>query len=170
MTGNVADPATSGMFSSEVVAAFAAAWYLALDVHAPVEDCEKLLAGDDLEMIFPEKTLHGLGDFRAWYAGGEYSDGSTAPGVTNIFFDENHTVKDIETEVSGEKATVNVIVGWQASWFEPPAAKSKRTSMDATQQWILRPSSPDKNPFGLEIVSYNAMLKPFEYAPGFARL
>jgi hypothetical protein len=42
-------------------------------------------------MIFPEKTLIGLGDFMAWYAGGTYSDGERPRGVINIFFDENHT-------------------------------------------------------------------------------
>lgn len=160
----------SDVFSIELIDAFAAAWYHALDIHAPTAECEKLLAGDDLEMIFPEKTLRGLSDFGAWYAGGEYSDGSRAPGVINVFFDENHTVKDINAEIAGDKATVDVVVGWQASWFNPPAAKSKRTSMDATQRWILRPSSVDKNSFGVEIVSYNAMAKPFEYAAGFARL
>ena len=61
-----------------------------------------------------------------------------------------------------------MVVGWQASWWEPPAAKSKRVSMDATQQWVVRRSG--KNAHGLEIVRYNATYKPFDYAPGFARL
>jgi hypothetical protein len=61
-----------------------------------------------------------------------------------------------------------VVVAWQASWFEKPATKAKRTSLDATQAWTLKPST--KNKFGIAISSYNAVAEPFAYAPGFARL
>ena len=161
-------------FDIENVAAFAAAWYRALDVHAPAHECMRLLADEGLEMVFPEKTLRGLGDFAAWYSGGDYSDGSHAPGVTNIFFDEVHTVQHVEVDAAGgvseDEAIADVVVGWQASWFQPPEARSRRTSMNATQRWRLRRSKAEKNPFGLEIVGYNAQLKKFEYAPGFATL
>ena len=113
-------------------------------------------------MIFPEKTLHGIANFKAWYAGGTYSDGSKAPGVINIFFDENHNVVSVKAKISGDQAQLDVVVAWQASWFEPPAAKSKRVSLDAIQRWTVRKS--EKNAFGLEIVSYNAMAEPFIHA------
>jgi len=148
---------------------FVTAWYLALDQHAPIEQCATLVA-DDVEMIFPEKTLHGKSDFLAWCIGGKYADGDTAPGVFNIFFDENHNVVSV-TPTSGltdDKITLRVVVAWQASMFIPPAAKSKRVSLDATQDWIVRASS--KNAYGLEVTSYNAMAEPFTYTPGFARL
>ena len=119
-------------------------------------------------MIFPEKSLQGTGDFRAWYVGREYSAGTKALGVINIFFDEDHTVHSIKAEVSGEEAVVDVLVGWQANWWEGPAARSKRTSLDSTQRWTVRRSS--KNAYGLEIVTYNVIVEPFKYAPGFARL
>lgn len=157
-------------FAAANVQAFAAAWYHALDVHAPTEELLRLVADEGLEMVFPEKSLHGAGDFAAWYAGGAYSDGSDAPGVINIFFDENHTVRSVETTVAGEDLDVRVVVGWQASWFEPPAAKSKRTSMNATQRWTLQRCRDGKNPYGLEIVRYDAAAEPFAYAPGFATL
>jgi len=146
---------------------FVAAWYLALDQHVPADECGSLVA-DNVEMIFPEKTLHGKGDFLAWYAGGTYSDGEKAPGVINIFFDENHNVVSVESKISGDEAVLDVVVAWQASWFVPPAAKSKRVSLDATQTWIVRRSN--KNAYGLELTSFNAMAEPFKYAPGFARL
>lgn len=147
---------------------FAAAWYLALDNHAPTDELAALLT-DDVQMIFPEKTLPGLADFKAWYAGGKYSDGGEAPGVINIFFDENHNVVSVDrVNASGDTVEVNVVVAWQASWFEKPATKAKRTSLDATQTWTLKASN--KNKFGIAISSYNAMAKPFAYAPGFARL
>jgi len=146
---------------------FVTAWYLALDQHAPAEECLKLVA-DNVQMIFPEKTLHGRNDFAAWYAGGTYADGEKAPGVINIFFDENHNVVSVESEISATEAKLRVVVAWQASLFVPPAAKSRRTSMDATQAWKVRRST--RNPYGLEIASYNAVAEPFKYAPGFARL
>ena len=148
---------------------FVVAWYLALDQHAPIEQCATLVA-DDVEMIFPEKTLHGKNDFLAWCIGGKYSDGETAPGVFNIFFDENHNVVSVTptSGLTGGKITLRVVVAWQASMFTPPAAKSKRVSLDATQDWTVRASN--KNAFGLEVTSYNAMAEPFQYSPGFARL
>jgi len=88
--------------------------------------------------------------------------------VTNLFFDENHTVASVEAKIDGDRADARIVVAWQASWFEPPAAKSKRTAMDATQLWTVRRTS--RNAYGLEILTYNATAEPFKYAPGFARL
>ena len=146
---------------------FVDAWYLALDQHAPVGECQKLVA-DDVQMIFPEKTLHGKSDFAAWCVGGTYADGDKAPGVFNIFFDENHTVASVDSKISGTEAKLRVVVAWQASLFIPPAAKSRRVSLDAIQDWTVRRT--DKNAYGVEVVSYNAMAEPFRYTPGFARL
>lgn len=154
--------------TEERIAEFARAWYVALDVHAPESEIAKLLADEGLQMIFPEKTLEGMNDFLAWYRGGTTADGTEMPGVINIFFDENHNIASVDPTINGDTAEVDVVVAWQASWFTPPAAKSKRTSMDATQHWSLRASN--KNEFGIEIVRYNAMVIPFQYAPGFARL
>ena len=71
-------------FSDDNLKAFAAAWYLALDNHAPTEELVSYLT-DDVQMIFPEKTLTGgASDFKAWYSGGKYVDGESAPGVISI--------------------------------------------------------------------------------------
>jgi len=77
-------------------------------------------------------------------------------------------VVGLESSISGDRAEVSVVVAWQAIWFEPPAAKSKRTSLNATQTWRLRRST--RNPYGLEITSYNAVAEPFVYTPGSAHL
>lgn len=147
---------------------FAAAWYLALDNHAPSEELAALLT-DDVQMVFPEATLPGINDFKAWYAGGRYSNGTDAPGVINIFFDENHNVVSVDvTGGTDAEPELKVVVAWQASWFEKPATKAKRTSLDATQTWTLKAST--KNRFGWAISRYNAVAAPFAYAPGFARL
>lgn len=153
--------------TKEQIDAFVAAWYLALDQHAPIDQMARLVS-DDVQMIFPEKTLHGKSDFLAWCIGGTYSDGDQAPGVYNIFFDENHNVVSVEAQVSGDGADLDVVVAWQASLFIPPAAKSKRVSLDAIQKWTVKAS--DQNPYGMVVTSYNAMAKPFVYTPGFARL
>ena len=152
----------------EQVQAFAAAWYQALDFHVPTEEILTLVADENVQMIFPEKTLHGVGDFAAWYSGGTYSDGEQTKGVINIFFDENHNVVSVDSKIGDASIEVQVVVAWQASWFVPPAAKSKRVSADFTQAWTLRSST--KNPYGLVIESYNAVVVPPSYAPGFARL
>ncbi len=147
----------SGPITEDQIRALATEWFLALDQHAPIERCYEMLAEDGLRMTFPDGDIRDLDDFKKWY-----------DRVTNLFFDENHTLQSVEATIRDDKADVKVVVGWQASWFEPPAAKSKRTSMDATQQWTVRRTS--KNPYGLEILAYNATAEPFKYAPGFARL
>ena len=136
---------------------FVAAWYLALDQHAPIQTCNDMLADNGLRVIFPDGDITDLASFKTWY-----------DRVTNLFFDENHNVVSVEAKINGDEADLDVVVAWQASWWEPPAAKSKRTSMDATQKWKVRRSK--KNAYGLEIVTYNATAEPFKYAPGFARL
>lgn len=116
-----------------------------------------MLADEGLHMQFPDGDITDFASFQRWY-----------DRVTHLFFDESHTVQSVDARVTGEQADVRVVVGWQASWFEPPAPRSKRTSMDATQDWVVRHST--KNPYGLEIVRYNATAAPFNYAPGFSRL
>jgi hypothetical protein len=141
----------------EQARAFADGWFLALDEHAPIERAYSFLADDGLSMQFPDGDIRDYASFKRWYE-----------RVTRLFFDEIHSVHSVEATIAGDGAELRVVVGWQASWFEPPAAKSNRTSMDATQAWTVRRSA--KNAYGLEIVTYNATAEPFAYAPGFARL
>ncbi len=136
---------------------FVSAWYRALDFHVPLVDAYAFLADEGLNMQFPDGDIRDFNSFKTWY-----------DRVTNLFFDENHYVQTVEVRIDGGQAVVDVVVGWQASWWVAPEAKSKRVSMDATQQWTVRKSN--KNPYGLEIVTYNATVEPFKYAPGFARL
>ncbi len=147
----------SSSMSTEQINAFVAAWYRALDFHVPIEEVYPYLADVGLNVQFPDGNITDLASFKVWY-----------DRVINLFFDENHNVVSVESNVTGDTAILDIVVAWQASWWEPPAAKSKRTSMNATQQWTVRKSS--KNSYGLEIVTYNATVKPFEYAPGFAQL
>ncbi len=143
--------------TTDQIKKFVAAWFLALDQHDPIDHCYPLLADEDLNMQFPDGDIRDHPSFKVWY-----------DRVTNLFFDEQHIVQTVDAEIKGEAANLRVVVGWQASWWEAPAAKSKRVSMDATQVWTVRRSA--KNQYGLEIVAYNATAEPFKYAPGFARL
>ena len=147
----------SDAITMDQVKKFAEAWFLALDQHVPLEQAYSFLADNGLNMQFPDGDIRNFDSFKLWY-----------DRVTNLFFDENHNVQSVEGTISGDRAQVRVVVGWQASWFDGPAAKSKRTSMDATQDWTVQRST--KNAHGLEIVSYNAAAARFTYAPGFARL
>jgi hypothetical protein len=147
----------SNPITQEQIKTFVAAWFRALDNHDPIQQCYPLLAEEGLNMQFPDGDIRDYASFKKWY-----------DRVTNLFFDESHVEQTVEATIEGDSAVVDVVVGWQASWWEAPAAKSKRVSMDATQRWTVRRSL--KNPFGLEIVSYNATVEPFKYAPGFARL
>lgn len=154
---SIPDTIMTTSISVEQLERFVSAWYLALDQHVPVEECYRLVASDGLHMRFPDGDIHDFASFKRWY-----------DGVTHRFFDEQHHVQDVAFRIQGDAAEVNVTVGWQASWFDPPAAKSNRLSLDATQRWTVRRS--DRNAHGLEIVTYEATVEPFRYAPGFARL
>ena len=136
---------------------FVKAWYQALDFHLPIEQVYPLLAVEGLVMSFPDGDIKDHASFKVWY-----------DRVTNLFFDENHFVNEVKITPRGTEFVLDIIVGWQASWWEAPSPKSKRVSMDATQRWTVRPST--RNSFGLEISSYNATVEPFKYSPGFARL
>src|SRR5579862_6592919 len=129
----------AGPITEAQIKAFVAGWYYTLDIHAPFAEARRFLADDGLKMTFPDGDITDMKSFGVWYT-----------RVTNLFFDENHYVQRVVSKISGDTAVLDVLVGWQASWFEPPAAKSKRTSMDATQRWTVRRST--KNAYGLEIV------------------
>ena len=146
---------TTQALTEDEIKNFAAAWYYALDIHAPVEEAYKLLADKDLRMKFPDGDITDFTTFKKWY-----------DRVTNLFFDENHNVQTVKAKIDGTVADVEVVVGWQASWFPAPQAKSKRTSMNAIQTWKVRRST--KNSYGVEIVEY--WVDRFDYAPGFAQL
>jgi hypothetical protein len=106
-------------------------WYKKLDVHAPMVEILPMLADRGLEMQFPEATLRGHAEFEGWYQ-----------GVIRIFFDEVHTLKELNTKISEDKAQANIklVVYWEASRWNPPAARSDRLMFDAYQTWIVKRS------------------------------
>ncbi len=146
----------SDPLGQESIERFVAAWYYGLDIHAPAADLHPFMAADGLEMAFPEMTMRSYAEFDEWLA-----------AIYRTFFDEIHNVQSVVvSNPTDTSADLDVVVGWQASWFTPPDAKSKRTAMNAIQRWTVQTS--DSNPFGLVILEYH--VDRFEYAPGFAQL
>jgi hypothetical protein len=148
--------ASTDAFAADNLKKFAIAWYNGLDIHAAGPDLHRFLASEGLEMAFPEKTMRSYDDFDEWL-----------DAIYRTFFDENHNVHTVTvTAQTDTTADLDVVVAWQASWFTPPDAKSKRTSMNAIQRWTVQ--AGDKNAYGLEILRY--AVDRFDYAPGFAQL
>jgi hypothetical protein len=148
--------APTDAFAADNLKKFAIAWYNGLDIHAAAADLHPYLAGDGLEMVFPEKTMRTYDDFDEWL-----------DAIYHTFFDENHNVHTVDmTSQTDTTADLDVVVAWQASWFTPPDAKSKRTAMNAIQRWTVQAS--DQNAYGLVILKY--AVDRFDYTPGYAVL
>ena len=131
-------------------------WYQKLDVHAPMVDILPLLSDTELHMKFPEATLTSLAEFEGWYQ-----------GVIRIFFDEVHTMKELNVTVSpdGSKADIKLMVYWEASTWTPPDRYSKRLMMDAYQTWVVKRSPTSGLPV---VVSY--IVDKLDPKPGSAAL
>ena len=129
-------------------------WYRKLDVHAPMVDILPMLAARGLKMKFPEATLRGQAAFESWYQ-----------GVIRIFFDEVHKVTSVKSKIEGSRADVKIVVRWEASRWNPPAAESDRIVLDAYQTWKVRRS---KATGGLEVTEY--IVDRIKYSKGSARL
>ncbi len=112
-------------------------WYRALDVHKAQVEVQQYVSEGELEMVFPEATLRSLPEFELWFQ-----------GVIRIFFDEVHTMQQLDVTVSpdGQKADVKLVVRWEASRWKPPAAKSERLIMDAYQTWVVKRSPVSGKP------------------------
>ena len=124
-------PRVAGSFSRAEIEAFVADWYRKLDIHAPAEELVSMVA-DQVEMQFPEGTVRGVEEFRAWYE-----------GVIRLFFDELHTVTRVGIVWRDDRCLVDVVVNWQARRWTPPAPRSEWIGFDAYQRWevIASPAS-----------------------------
>jgi hypothetical protein len=140
----------------EEVSAMVNDWYQKLDVHAPMVDILPLVSDGELRMVFPEATLTNLAEFESWYQ-----------RVIRIFFDEVHTMQELNVEISadGGKADIKLIVYWEASVWNPPDRYSKRLMMDAYQTWVVKRSPTSGKPV---VVSY--VVDKLDPKPGSAPL
>ena len=115
------------MLTQESIEDLAHVWYSKLDVHAPQVELLPLIIDEGLEMVFPEVTVYGWAGFEGWFQ-----------RVIRIFFDEVHTVKSVVSEITGDTATVKVVVQWEASVWNAPEPYSKRIACDAFQTWEVK--------------------------------
>lgn len=116
------------MSNSDELWRFAADWFHKLDIHAPADEVTALVA-TDTTFHLPEGPLTGRDAFRKWYQ-----------GVTAIFFDEVHELIEVTARgdiESADGAAVRVVVRWEASFWTPPSAWSRRLNMIAQQRWTV---------------------------------
>ena len=129
-------------------------WYKALDVHAPVDQLVPMVAANGLEMYWPEGPTFGVDEFKGWYE-----------KVTHTFFDEVHTMKELEITPRGSEADVKLVVNWQAKVWNPPDATSKWLGMDARQTWVVTRSDD-----GSRAVIQKYVVDGMDLMPGSASL
>jgi hypothetical protein len=141
------------MLTKESIDAFAKAWYRKLDVHVPMVEVLPMLADKELEMVFPEVTIYGHAGFEGWFQ-----------RVIRIFFDEVHTVKLVESTITGDTASVKVVVKWEASVWNAPEANSKRIVADAYQTWYVKGDAQGN------VVITKYVVDDLKYYPGSATL
>lgn len=130
----------SATLTPEEIQELAETWFRGLNEHWPMVRMLALLAREDLKMVFPEATLTSLEEFETWYG-----------GVIRTFFDQDHIINSIRSDVRGDEAVVKLTVTWKARQWNPPAATSERILMDADQTWTVRRSAQTGKPV---IVSY----------------
>jgi hypothetical protein len=128
-------------------------WYHALDVHVPVEEIVPMVTAD-VECQWPEGPTYGVEEFKGWYH-----------KVTHLFFDEVHTMKQLEITPRGSEADVRLVVNWQAKVWNPPDAKSKWLGMDARQTWVV-----ERSPDGSRAVIKKYVVDGMDLMPGSASL
>lgn len=133
--------AGEGPLSRQEIEAFAADWYRKLDEHVPAADIVPLVRDQGLEFVVPEATLRSRREFGDWYAGG-----GGHPGVINLFFDEVHTLSQVEARSDGPVAQVKVVVNWQARRWRSPAPRSQWIGFDVFQTWELVRSPETRKP------------------------
>jgi hypothetical protein len=113
------------------IEAFAADWYRKLDEHVPVAEIVPLVLDEGLEFVVPEATLRSRREFGDWYAGGDRR------GVINQYFDEVHTLSQLEARCEGPDAEVQVVVNWQGRRWTKPAPRSQWFGFDFFQTWRM---------------------------------
>lgn len=128
-------------------------WFRCITEKADLHEVMSLLTNDELEMHFPEVVIQGASDFQSWYE-----------SVTTTFFDQVHDIKLLAIDLDGEKATVTLIVNWQARTWQAPAATSTWQGYNVHQKWMIRrdPSS------GKPVIAryYVGAFDPMQNQPG----
>ena len=123
--------------SQEAVREMAVIWYGGLDNHVPEPQLLALLEPEGLEMQWPDYHVQNIDDFDGWYQ-----------RALGIFFDEQHTIKELTVTPSadGTYGDVKVFVNWKARVWTHRDARSKFLNLDIHQTWVVVPSKDGKKP------------------------
>ncbi len=125
-------------------------WFRKITDKAPLDQMLALLSPDELEIRFPDATLRNHDEFRRWYE-----------TVTNLYFDQVHDLKLLAIDLDGDRASVNLIVNWQARTWKAPAATSKWEGYYVHQAWTVK-----RNPASGRAVIVSYQVGEFDPMPG----
>lgn len=119
-------------FDDNQIRSFVYYWYGLHDKHVAIEKSYELLNESNLEMIFPEITVHNFSDYKKWY-----------DGVGKNILSNQHIVKKIDISMlPNHQYKLNVTVNWQAI-----DKNHKFINIDANQQWLLVDGQSESHPY-----------------------
>lgn len=116
--------------TQEQLIQFGKGWFDKLNRHVDVEEIIKLVSDTNLDVVFPDMTIHNHDDFRQWYA-----------GVGETYYDQDHTIERFDITIS-DAAKIEVTVVWRAK--QRPDGKS--LAIRATQTWVVGQSLTTRQP------------------------
>ena len=117
-------------FNENDIISFVYRIYAMYDRHVPVERFLPLLASKNLDMRFPETTLHSHADFKRWYA-----------GIGKAIASNTHTLETVKVSVlGGGRYRADIVGVWQAE-----SRKGEYIVFKFHQQWSLV-DGPGKQP------------------------
>lgn len=109
-------------FNENDVKSFVHHLFALFDKHVDVNQFLLLIVDEDLEMQFPEITLHSHADFKKWYV-----------GIGEKYVSNTHQVERLSVKFPGAgKYEVDLVVYWQAVTRE-----NKYISFRVHQVWTL---------------------------------
>ncbi len=97
---------------------FVADWYHALDVHVPPDEALAMVAEEGLEFHIPEGIFRGQEGFSEVYH-----------NWTHTFFDEVHTLRDVQVSPNGLQANLKVVVNWQGKVWNSARREQRESQL-----------------------------------------
>jgi hypothetical protein len=126
-------------FDDNQIRSFVYYWFGLHDKHLDINQSYALLSESNLEMKFPEITVHNKTDYKKWY-----------DGVGSNIKSNQHIVKKLDiTMLANHQYRLNVVVNWQGIDKD-----NKFINLDATQQWLLVDGLSESHPY---IQQYNVI-------------
>jgi len=110
-------------------------WFQKITDKASLDEMLSMLSNNELEMRFPETTIRSHTDFQRWYE-----------ETTNRFFDQMHNLKMLAVDLNGARASVTLVVNWQACTWKPPAPYSEWQGFNVHQAWTVERESGSGRP------------------------